>query len=239
MKKLFVIAAAAVCAIAAFAGEPAGGVFRHFGIGVGAGTTGIQIEAAAPITHWVTMRAGVAIMPGITFNSDADVTYSNSASDHAESNIDLQGDLGRTQGLVIFNFYPIPKQSLYIAAGAYFGGSELIKVTGHSTELEGRGGDIVIGDYKIPVNDKGEARGGIKVNSFRPYLGLGWGRAVPGKRVNFNIELGVQIHGKPGLYTDYGEVTVSDFTDDNTFNKIMDKVKVYPNLTFRLGFRII
>ena len=77
----------------------------------------------------------------------------------------------------------------------------------------------------------------IKVNGFRPYLGIGWGRAVPGKLLNFGVELGVQIHGKPALYTEFGEIGIPDELEDDTFQKIMDKVKVYPNLTFRLNFR--
>lgn len=240
MKKLIVFATAALCALAMSAGKPVGGVFRHVGVSVGAGTTGIQVEAAAPISKWVTMRAGVAIMPGITFNTETDVTLNPSYSQGPmESTVDLQGDLKRTQGMVLFNFYPIPSAGLYIAAGAYFGGEKLLKIKGHSDELAEYGGEVVVGDFKIPANSNGDVEGGLKVKKFRPYLGIGWGRAVPGKRVSFNIDLGVQIHGKPELYTEYGEIDTSEYTDDNTFQKIMDKVKVYPTLTFKLAFRVI
>lgn len=72
MKKRSLILAAAAIALTASAGQP---VFNHLGAGVGVGTTGISIEVATPITEWVQMRAGVSIMPGITFNSDAEVSY--------------------------------------------------------------------------------------------------------------------------------------------------------------------
>ena len=237
MRKFLIAVVAAISAVMPANAMPPG-IFDHLGLGVGVGTTGIQIEASTPITRWVQMRAGVSIMPGIKFGvHDINVDYVVSGYDRT-SYIDLDGNMKRVQGQVIFNVYPIPMASLYVAAGAYFGGSTLIGITGYSEDLEGiDGGQVTIGDYTLPVNDKGEVDGGIKVNGFRPYLGIGWGRAVPGKLLNFGFELGVQIHGKPTLYTEFGEIGYPQEIDDDTFQKIMDKVKVYPNLTFRLNFR--
>ena len=236
MKKFFVSAVVALIAATATSGNPLG-IFNHLGVGVGAGTNCISIEAATPITSFIQMRAGVSIMPGITFKSDADVNYTVEGLQR-QSSVDLKGDLGRVQGQVIFNVYPAPVVPFYIAVGAYFGGSDLIKITGHSDEMQqAGGGDVVIGDYTIPVDRNGNVDGGLKVKSFRPYVGIGWGRAIPGKLLNYSMDLGVQIHGKPELYTKYGTIETSDIDDNNTFNKIIDKVKVYPTLTFRLGFR--
>lgn len=238
MKKFLLTIIAAGAALCANAGLPAG-IFDHVGVGVGVGTTGISIEASTPITRWVQMRAGVAIMPGIKFNAnvDADFDYSyGNYNDSYESEVELEGSLKRTQGYILFNIYPFPHGGFYVAAGAYFGGADLIKISGYSPELAERGGDVIIGDYVVPSHN-GYVKGGLKVNSFRPYLGIGWGRAVPNHLLNFNIDLGVQIHGKPKVYTEYGEIDMTTLTDDDTFNKIMDKVKVYPTLTFKLGFR--
>ena len=235
MKKFTVIFAVAAIALTASAKQP---VFNHLGAGVSVGTNGISIEVATPITDWVQMRAGASFMPGITFNSDAEVSYT-AAGMHRTSSVNLKGDLGRTQGQVIFNVYPMTTRiPLYVAVGAYFGGRDLVKITGHSDELEQvGGGDVVIGDYTIPVDSHGNVDGGLRVKSFRPYVGLGWGKAIPGKLLNFSMDLGVQIHGTPELYSKYGTINTADIDDDNTFNKIRDKLKVYPTLTFRLGFR--
>lgn len=224
-------------------------IFNHLGAGVGVGTSGISVELATPITSFVQMRAGVSIMPGITFNADADFTYeapdaSTGSWTQQEGEVSLKGDLGRVQGQVIFNVYPIPKCSFFVAAGAYFGGNTLLKISGHSDELAqvaqlsgSHNGQVIIGDYTIPANENGDISGGFKVNSFRPYLGIGWGRSIPGKFLSFTTELGVQFEGKPDVYSDHGEVDLSEIEDDNTFNKIRDVLKVYPTLTFRLNFR--
>lgn len=236
MRKLFV-------AILLWAGlqgaQAAPDIFNHLGIGAGIGVNGISVEVATPITGFVNLRAGVSYIPGITFNGDADYAYTIGTVSSTGS-VSLKGDLGRVQGQVIFNVYPVPKVPFYVAAGAYFGGNKLLKITGHAPELAAaasQNGGAVIGDYEIPVDPQGNISGGLTVKNFRPYLGLGWGRAIPGKLVNFAIEIGAQFQGKPELYTDYGELDTAAIEDDNTFNKIADALKVYPTLTLKLNFR--
>lgn len=52
-------------------------------------------------------------------------------------------------------------------------------------------------------------------------------------------ELGVQIHGKPSIYTDYGEVlNLPEGYNDDDFQEIMDNVKIYPVLRFTISGRI-
>lgn len=240
MKKLIITACVALSSLAAMAIGPDWG-FNHLAVGAGVGTTGIQIEAATTITSWVNMRAGVAILPNFTFSTDADADLDTSTGT-VESTIDLTGGLGRTQGLLIFNFYPIPKHGFYIAAGAYFGGNRIVSIKGYSPDLASVAtqGVVNIGDFGLPISPEGKISGGIKVNGFRPYLGIGWGRSVPNNRINFNIDLGVQFHGKPKLFTDYG--TIEDITknldDEDDFTKILDKVKIWPVLTFRISGKI-
>ena len=120
------------------------GVFNHLGFGAGIGTSGITIEAATPITNFVNLRAGVSWMPAITFNADADFTYTV-MSETQTGTVNLKGDFGRVQGQVIFNVYPVPKVPVYVAAGAYFGGDKLLKITGHSADLANPDAQAVIG----------------------------------------------------------------------------------------------
>lgn len=239
MKKLFTAFVLGLCALMSSAQTPDLQIFNHLGLGIGVGTSGISVEAATPITPFVQMRAGVSFMPGITFNTDADFTYSvPGQATPGYGTVDLKGDLGRVQGQVIFNVYPVPKVPFYVAAGAYFGGDRLLKITGHSDDLANlENAEAIIGEYKIPADPNGNISGGYRIKGFRPYLGIGWGRMIPGKLLNFSTELGVQFEGRPELYTDYGEIDKSIEDDDNTFNKIADALKVYPTLTFRLNFR--
>ena len=88
------------------------------------------------------------------------------------------------------------------------------------------------------MDENGNVSGGLKVASFRPYLGLGFGRAVPRKRLGFMFELGVQFHKTPEVYADNADLTSLNEMADNDFSDIIDKLTVYPVLKFRLCGRI-
>ena len=76
------------------------------------------------------------------------------------------------------------------------------------------------------------------VNGFRPYVGVGFGRAVPKNRIGVQFELGVQLHGSPKLYSSAGDLGDA-FTDgDDSFTKIMDKLTVYPVMKVRFCGRL-
>lgn len=218
-------------------------IFNHLGVGVHAATTGFGFELATPVTRFVTLRAGASFMPGFSFNTDVDGSYyeSTTGTDHYFS-MDVEGSLKRAQGSVIFNVYPFAGfSSFYVAAGAYFGGSDLIKISGHSEELKNLAGNanVEIGDYEIPVDRNGNVSGSLRANSFRPYLGLGFGRPVPNRRLNFGFEIGVQFMGKMKIWSNGEELTKELIDNDDDWQKWMDKLTVYPVIKFTLSGRII
>lgn len=123
-------------------------------------------------------------MPGFSYSDEVDASVLNSATEQVYAPINVEGSLARTTGALLLNVYPFKSSSFFVCGGAYFGGAKFIKIEGHSDELqqlvtEGKEAGIEIGDYFIPVDKNGNVNGGLKVNSFRPYLGLGFGRAVP------------------------------------------------------------
>jgi len=222
------------------------GIFNSLSVGVGIGLTGVDVEVATPITPYLALRGGLSIMPNFSLTTDVDVDVDAPEGISVPSEIDLTGSLKRTSGQLLLNVYPFPRQSsFFVSAGAYFGGSSLVKINGHSDELkdliaQGENAGIAIGDYVLPVDPNGNVSGGLKVSGFRPYVGLGFGRAVPKKRLGVMFELGVQFHGRPEVYTDYGNVNdlLSELDEDDTFTKIIDKLTVYPVMKIRLCGKI-
>lgn len=221
------------------------GVFNSLAVGVGVGTTGIDVNVATPITSHFDLRGGFSIMPNFSMNTDVDVDVEAIEGVNVPSTIDMEGSIKRVSGELLVNYYPFKKGAFFLTAGAYFGGGTLLKINGLSDELKelvaeaGKAG-VVIGDYTIPVDENGNVSGGLKVSNFRPYVGLGFGRAVPKKRLGVMFELGVQFHGKPEVYTDYGNVNdlLDEVDPDDTFSKVMDKLTVYPVMKIRLCGRI-
>ena len=225
-------------------------LFNHLAVNAHVATTGVGVELSTPITKFITMRAGVTCMPGFSFNAEVDGQYYDYVNNTPRDfTVNLDANLKRTQGSVIFNVYPLAKakvcSSFFLAAGLYFGGDKLVKINGHSDEIAEKinqfNGNpyIELGDYKLPVDENGNVKGGLKVQKVRPYLGLGFGRYVPNKRISVTGELGVQFHGHIKPYTSEGEIEAFDeLTEKDDWKKVMDKLTVYPMLKIVISGRI-
>ncbi|WP_293712269.1 hypothetical protein [uncultured Parabacteroides sp.] len=218
------------------------GIFNSLSVGVSAGTTGIGIDVATPVTPHFAIRGGVSFMPGFSFDTDVDVDLKDSKLEE-NSSLNLTGNMKRASGELLVNYYPFLSSSFFVTAGAYFGGNKLLKVKGHSDELaeyvqEGGQAGIIIGDQVIPVDKNGNVSGGFKVSGFRPYIGVGFGRAVPKKRIGVQFELGVQFHGSPKLYSSDGDLSGALADSDDDFTKVMDKLTVYPVMKVRFCGRL-
>ena len=223
-------------------------LFNHLAVNAHVATTGVGVELSTPITKFITMRAGVTCMPGFSFNAEVYGQYYDNNTPR-DFTVNLDANLKRTQGSVIYNVYPLAKakvcSSFFLAAGLYFGGDKLVKIKGHSDEIAEKinqfNGNpyIELGDYKLPVDENGNVKGGLKVQKVRPYLGLGFGRYVPKKRISVTGELGVQFHGHIKPYTSEGEIKAFDeLTEKDDWKKVMDKLTVYPMLKIVISGRI-
>lgn len=221
------------------------GLFNHLSVGVSASTLGYGFDIAMPVSPYLTLRGGVDIMPSITFNTDVDVEVADFSY---YSSIDLEGDIKRTQTYVLANIYPFKRSSFFLSAGAYFGGAKVVGAKGQTDDpqllnLINNYQDqigVVIGDYTLPFDNDGSVTGSIEVKKFRPYVGLGFGRSVPYRRIGFAFELGVQFHGTPQVKDKNGSINdlISASEADDDFSEIVDKLKAYPVLKFRLTGRI-
>ena len=102
---------------------------------------------------------------------------------------------------------------------------------------------VELGDYFLRPTDEGNLDASIQVSGFRPYVGIGIGRAVPRNRIGVQCDLGCQFWGTPSVYVS-GAEGEEKLTKENTNGeggdalKILSKITVYPTLTIRLTGRI-
>ena len=266
LKKLFLACAACLSffGLGLQAQETTVGCFNSLSVGASVGTTGLGIDVATPIGSHLALRAGVTLMPGFSYSDEVDVLIPASSLGYVvgfgslpglgevPSSMEVKGSMQRVAGEVILNFYPFKRSSFFLSGGAILGGGKLLKIEGHSDEVEkymqymtnSRAVKrlpcgIGVGNYVIPVDRNGNVSGSIKVASVRPYVGLGFGRIVPqNKRLGFLFELGVQFHGTPEACTDYSVIDHLQKEADNDFTEILNKVTVYPVMRFRLCGKI-
>ena len=230
-------------------------VFNHLAVSVNFGTPGIGFDLAAPICNYVEMRAGVTFMPHFKYDTDLDIETPNIEGYDFPDEVKVQGKLGFTNGEVLFDVFPTKKTGFHITVGAFFGSSEVINVYNkedgflsdisefnnmvENGEIEHEKIGVILDDYLLEPDDNGNVNAYIKTRKFKPYVGLGWGRAVPKKRVNFGFDLGVQFWGTPKVYCNGLELTEENLDgDDGGIIKTISKITVYPVLRFRISGRI-
>ena len=173
-----------------------------------------------------------------------------------ESNIDVEGKVGFTNGKILVDFYPFKRSSFHVTAGAYFGSSKVVKAynkeNGLLLDLAKYNNDVEAGllpgmdkvgveldDYLLEPDDNGNVNAYIKTASFKPYLGIGIGRAVPKKRIGLMFDAGVQFWGSPKVYCNDHKLTKEDVGGEGgDIMETLSKVKVYPVINLRICGRI-
>ena len=276
MKKFFIISALATLS---FTQSFAQGLdsedfqlFNHVSAGVSAGTDGIGFEVAAPITYHFAVRAGYTFMPKLKYKTSIDLKSDNGTRPGAFSadEVELEAKLNMGDFKLLFDYYPFKGSSFRATAGFYVGKSSFVEVGNTApfmnTGYEGKAG-IELGDpikgaecrYTMFTDMNGDVKAELKVNSFKPYLGIGFGRAVPKGRVGVQFDMGVQFWGTPEVWanmnyvdrttgnvvTRYEKVKKNriinqkkDYKDLKDAIKTIEKVGVYPVLTLRINGRI-
>lgn len=227
---------------------------------MGAGTEGISVGVAAPVTNFLEVEAGVNIMPSFKLSGDLDVDVKPipGVSTPTDATIHVDGDFSRTTFNVKANLYPFGGGSkFFIAAGLSIGGEKIAEVNGSSDELRQFSENLPtpelknqfrkaisanLGGYNLELDENYNLQGDIRCKNVRPYLGLGFGRLVPKNRIGCRFELGCQFMGKLKVYQNGNEIDINKALEDageDDLSKFVKDLKVYPVLKFSLTGRIL
>lgn len=241
------------------------GFLNHVGINVGAGTEGISVGLAAPVTGFFELEAGVNVMPSFKLSGDLDVDvntsslpqvpdvqYPTSATIHAEGSFD------RTTFNVKANLYPFGGGTkFFIAAGLSIGGEKIAEVTGSCDELRKFSQSLPtqelknefrqavsanLAGYNLQFDENYNVQGDIRCKKVRPYLGLGFGRLVPKNRLGMRLELGCQFMDKLKVYQNDTEIDINKALEDagdDDLSKFVKDLKIYPVVKFSFTGRIL
>ena len=268
MKKIF-MALALLCGLQAQAQiKGDNNLFNHLSAGLNVGTMGIGLEVGTTVCPFITLRAGVDMMPGITYNNtinfdrpsgwyDIPLAMRRQYLPTDDINTDIQGKLNMVNGKLLVDIYPGKDCMFHFTVGAYFGSGSLatIKARGETlygihefnndidNRVPGIGNEkILLEGYELGV-DQGRAKATIQTKGFKPYVGIGIGRTTPRKRIGVKFELGAMFWGTPTLHDDVRDISINkDYpgisSDLSNGLKIAGNVCVYPNLKLSVFGRI-
>lgn len=274
MKKLLAIVSALFLMGSTASAQDNYKAFEHLSAGIGIGTTGIEIQFAAPLSRQFAIRTGFSFMPAFTkkfnvdFNSDEDWLATDPATGEKIKDADIKGKILMADWKLLADWYPFRNSTFHLTAGFFVGKSKLLDAHNISPVVSdeknslgeymywGTSGPELgsgLNTYTVVSDENGNITADVKVNSFKPYIGIGWGRPIPKKDLNVSFDFGVQFWGKPGLYTkisdndgqSYRKVDRNRITNDQDYCddirdaiKTAQKIVVYPTLTVRLSGKI-
>lgn len=111
----------------------------------------------------------------------------------------------------------------------------------NKTDVKARYGEtFYFNDFAVEPEDLGELTIRYESNKILPYLGMGFGHAVPKKLLTFSMEIGAYYRGKPKISL-VGTQLFEPNNDNNNGAAISEnagKYKIHPVLAFRLGVRL-
>ncbi|KAA6317858.1 hypothetical protein EZS27_032053 [termite gut metagenome] len=230
MKKVLISLVIIVVSIFSVQAQCDCGPLERIGISLNAGTLGVGLEASTSLTSNLAVRVGI---DGFAFPYNYDYEGNTAGIPYT---VKLKAEAKLFNGHAFVDFFPFPSSvPFHLTAGIFAGAPQIITVSG----TPGVGEIVEIGDITIDPGIEGNVEAALKVNSVKPYLGLGFGRSVPRSRVGFKCELGAIYQGSPQIKVVTGKLLEEPANDKlSDFNKLLKNFNMYPVLKLQVIFAL-
>ncbi len=192
-------------------------------IGGSFGTT-IGVDLAFQFSKHFAVRAGY-----ITFNYNANNQKVTSSGEELSANVDLKMEAYS----FAVDFYPSVKSSFKVFAGVSSIQKGVMNLVAAPTK------NYSVGSIVIKPEDIGTFNFGVDYSkSTAPFAGIGFGRAVPKKRVGFGFEGGIYYLNSPNVTLAGTKRLVSMSDQQPQVQSNMNDWRYYPIVNFRLAVRL-
>ena len=230
-------------------------LFNHMSLGLNIGMNGVGIDMGLPMTNYFALRAGYNWFPKLKYSTPVDLKGTAvSGAQTWPDEIDVQGKLNLSTAHALIDFYPSKEHGFHFTVGAYFGQKSIVDVYNkepgalrdvynYNHTASGSPIGVSLGDYLLVPDSEGNVAADFRVRKVRPYMGIGFGHAVPKGRFTCQFDLGVQFWNKPEVWVkgDNGEHPLEKQDMDNDSGKLLkflSKLSVYPVLNLRIVGRL-
>ncbi len=207
-----------------------GSAFQKIALGISSGSQAlIGLDAATNLSRNINLKLGYYFL---NFNfAPPDIDASRFGLGKKTLLVDSKLSLN-TIG-ILAEFMPFSSNKLRLVGGLMVGLDDGVEVAMRFKD------DFQFNDYLI----KAEEIGTINVKYFTetalyPYLGIGFGRSIPDRRVSINLEVGTYLRGRPQF-----EFSGSGLLEDNEhlaepLEEALKSWQWHPNASIRIAFRL-
>ncbi|MBL1294616.1 MAG: hypothetical protein COB61_012210 [Thiotrichales bacterium] len=196
--------------------------FADTAFGIGVGTLGGKLQLAQSLTKNTNLRLEYN---GANYNTNG-----------ATSGVDYDLDLELSSVGLLFDWHLL-NNSFRITLGGLYNdnGISAVSSLGNSS--------FEVGNMSFTSAQVGRLEGDIEFNTFAPYLGIGWGRAVH-KGYSFNLDIGVVMQGNPEVNLSSIGGTLSNNTlllneieaEERELQNDLDNFDLYPVISLGVNY---
>lgn len=233
MKRLLILVAALAVLLPGCAFAQSSAPFEmSAGLSLGV-MDGIGVELGFGVTEKLNVRAGYSVFPNMLIK-EYDISLpkwgSNPATETAFTG------RGSGSGNLLVDFHPTAG-SFRVTAGLFFGPQDFIKVYntiplpdsyragGINYYVDADKSDITKW-YRIQSDDRGEMSASLKAVAVKPFIGIGFGSAVPKGRIGASFDLGLEYSGGLSLTAPArnisGEIEMINLATDGLIQTVKD-----------------
>lgn len=197
---------------------------KNLAVSIGAGFPGYSISLNYQLNKQISARIGY-------LNGFYDPYYYTSFKGNYT---EVKGNFQVNMLNLFLDYHPIFKKKFRITLGLANSYNEyFITVTPLTNQTYGY--------ITYTPADIGKIKTEVKVNSIMPYLGIGFGKAVPINRLGLGLDLGFYYQGSPKFnFQSEGSFKPSDNEKNtNLFNNAFSNWALIPSVNFHVTYKIL
>lgn len=128
-------------------------------------------------------------------------------------------------------YLPFKKSSFKLTAG--LGVLNKVNLNAVATYNE----EIVFGDVIITNEDAGQITADVTWTDIAPYVGIGFGRAIPKNRLGFGIEFGSYITSSPEIDLTATNLLENTASQKENLQESLEDFKFIPRIQLRIAYK--
>lgn len=195
---------------------------RH-AIALSAGLPGIGLEYAYNINRSLNIRAGFLAFALNDYNTDMDISGQS---------VNVNANLNSSVYELFLEYQPSSNKAFKLVAG--FG---YLNDVGVNTLIL-LNDDIGYGDLIIDNEEIGDIDLTVSWTGIAPYVGFGFGRAVPKKRVGFGLEFGTFYAGGPDVNINANGMLENTSSEEAELEENLSSYAWVPRVMARIAIKL-
>lgn len=197
---------------------------RKNAIAVSFGSPGIGFELARKLTNKLTARVAYHMITLKDYKKE-NVSIGN-------DNVTIVGNLETKIWDFGGEYLPFTSSSFKIAFG--LGVLSNVNLQAKITYQE----DITFGSVTVTANNVGRVLIDSKWSGAAPFLGIGFGRAVPKKRIGLSFEIGTYFTGSPKVALDATKLLAPTKDQETNLQETFETLKFIPRAQIKLTIKL-